>query len=258
MRAIEYSDRGQDPYFSMHARSSLAEVYFMLGDLPKAETLFQEAMSIERERHPNPPFLYSQGLFRYGYFLIETDHAASLLSDESSDPSWGKNGDDSSLLSEAIRLLVLGAAHRALIQAGARNPAFLAAAESTLDQAISAFKTAGYADYTVRGLLERAHFYWVHGGPEYYQKSLRDLHDATIEADRGQMEMLYADILLQRAACYMSYWRTMTSPEREAVSEKIKASLNEAAKKVSFINYGRRQAMLNSLQEVAREAGVLS
>ena len=40
----------------MHARSSLAEVYFMLGDLPKAETLFQEAMSIERERHPNPPF----------------------------------------------------------------------------------------------------------------------------------------------------------------------------------------------------------
>ena len=50
----------------------------------------------------------------------------------------------------------------------------------------------------------------------------------------------------------------MTSPEREAVSEKIKASLNEAAKKVSFINYGRRQAMLNSLQEVAREAGVLS
>ena len=70
--------------------------------------------------------------------------------------------------------------------------------------------------------------------------------------------MAYADILLQRAACYMSYWRTMTSPEREAVSEKIKASLNEAAKKVSFINYGRRQAMLNSLQEVAREAGVLS
>ena len=35
-RAVEFSDQGDDAYFSMHARISLAEVYFMLNDLEQA------------------------------------------------------------------------------------------------------------------------------------------------------------------------------------------------------------------------------
>jgi tetratricopeptide (TPR) repeat protein len=258
--AIEYADDGDDPYFKMHARSTLAEVYFMLGDLENARRLFQEAMAIDQESDPKPkpPFLYSQSLFRYGYYLIETGHAAKILSDADKDQSWGKNAGDSSLLSEAIRLLVLGAAHRALIDDGARDSAFLAAAESTLDQSIHAFKTAGYADYTVRGLLERANFYWVHGGSEYFQKSLRDLDDATVEASRGQMDLLYGDILLQRVACYLRYRGTMMSSDQAAISKKIKESLNEAATVIEDIGYGRRNTMLAGLQEAAREAGILT
>ena len=258
MRAIEYSSRGQEPYFSMHAHSTLGEVYFMLGDLQKAGELFDQAMAIERERNPRPPFLYSQGLFRYGYFLIETGHAERVLGDESAEKSWGKNAGDSSLLSEAIRILILGAAHRALIEAEPRDATFLAETESLLDQCINAFKYAGYSDYTVRGLLERAHFYRVHGGPEYYRKALRDLDDATIETDRGQMDILYTDVLLQRAACYLSYWRTMTKPERDEISEKIKGSLEDATKRVGGLDYGRRRMMLANLQQAARDAGVLS
>ena len=256
-RAIEYADGGEDPYFKMHARSTLAEVHFMLGDFSAAQTLFQEAMAIDRDQHPSPPFLYSQSLFRYGYFLIENGHAARILDDESNDPSWGRHADDSSLLSEAIHLLVLGAAYRALIEAGHRDPAFLAAAESVLDQSIDSFKLAGYADYTVRGLLERAYFYWVRGGTEYYRKSLKDLDDATLEADRGQMELLYADILLQRAGCCIRYWRTATSPERKEIGAKVKESLEGAAEMIDKFSYGRRKAMLAALQDEAREAGVL-
>jgi hypothetical protein len=129
--------------------------------------------------------------------------------------------------------------------------------EKLLDQSIDAFKYAGYSDYTVRGLLERAHFYRIRGGPEYYRKALQDLDDATIETDRGQMDILFTDVLLQRAACYLSYWRTMTSPERAEISEKIKESLRDAAKRVEDLNYGRRRHMLASLREAAREAGVL-
>ena len=86
-RAIEYADGGEDPYFKMHSRSTLGEVHFMLGDFPAAEACFQEAIAIDRDQHPSPPFLYSQGLFRYGYFLIETGQAARVLDDESKDPS---------------------------------------------------------------------------------------------------------------------------------------------------------------------------
>jgi Trypsin-like peptidase domain len=44
-RAIEYSSGGQEPYFSMHAHSTLGEVYFMLGNLQKAGELFDQAMA---------------------------------------------------------------------------------------------------------------------------------------------------------------------------------------------------------------------
>jgi tetratricopeptide (TPR) repeat protein len=257
-RAIEYADGG-DPYFKMHAHSTLGEVHFMLGDLEGAHRLFQEAMAIEQQSDPKPkpPFLYSQSLFRYGYYLVETGHAATILSDAVKDPAWGTNAGDSSLLSEAIRLMVLGAAHRALIEDGVRDRAFLAAAERTLDQSINAFKTAGYADYTVRGLLERANFYWVHGGSEYFQKSLKDLDDAIREADRGQMELLRADIFLQRVACYLRYRRTMMSSDRAAIDEKITDSVSHAAEAIEEIGYGRRSAMLAGLQEAAREAGIV-
>jgi tetratricopeptide (TPR) repeat protein len=256
-RAVEYSNRGDDAYFSLHARSALAEVYFMLGDLEQANALFEQTMAIDRERRPQPAFLYSQGLFRYGYFLIETGRAEMILADQSQDPSWGKNGEDSSLLSEAIRLLILGAAHRALIEAGLQDPAFLRKGEEILDDAISAFQTAGYADYTVRGLLERAHFYRALGKTRYYDGALADLTRAAAEARRGQMDLLYADVLLQQVACYLGVWPVMTTSERSSHRDKITDSLNQAARLVATIGYGRRQAMLACLQETAVKAGAL-
>jgi hypothetical protein len=257
-RAVEYSDRGSDPYFSMHARSSLAEVYFMLNDLEQADSLFNEAMAIERQRHPRPPFLYSQSLFRYGYFLIETGHASQILTGESQDPAWGTNGEDSSLLSEAIRLLILGAAHRAMIEDGNRAPDFIAAGEKIINEAISAFQTAGYADYTVRGLLERAHFYRALHNTQHYSKILADLARAEAEARRGQMDLLRADVLLQQAACYLDVWPAMTTPERSSIQGKINECLGEAARLVATINYWRRQRMLATLQETASQAGALT
>jgi tetratricopeptide (TPR) repeat protein len=255
-RAIECSSRGLEPYFSMHAYSTLGEVYFMLGKAQRAGKLFEQARSIDRDRHPRPPFLYSQSLFRYGYYLIETGCAEQILADASADDSWGTNAGDSSLLSQAIRVLILGAARRAMIEAGRRDANYVAEAEELLDESIDAFKYAGYSDYTVRGLLERAHFYRIRGGTDYYRKALRDLDDATIETDRGQMDILFTDVLLQRVACYLSYWRTMTESERAEISEKVRSSLDDAARRVQDLDYGRRRGMLASLQEAAREAGL--
>jgi tetratricopeptide (TPR) repeat protein len=250
-RAVEYSNRGSDSYFSMHSRSSLAEVYFMLSDLTQADALFEQAMAIEREHHPRPPFLYSQGLFRYGYFLIETGRAEMILAGESADPAWGRNGEDSSLLSEAIRLLILGAAHRALIESGNRAPTFLAAGERILDDAINAFQTAGYADYTVRGLLERAHFYRALRHTRYYAEAQADLARAAAEARRGQMDLLYADALLQQVACYLDVWPVMTTSERSSNRNKIHDGLAAARQLIENIGYRRRRGMLGELQNAA-------
>ena len=144
-RAVEYADRGNDHYFRINARSALAEVYFMINDLTAAQSLFDESQLIERNHQPTPkpPFLYSQGLFRYGYFMIETGRAEALLNRADVDPDFGTNGGDSSLLSEAIRLLVLGAARRALIEVGRKHRGLLGEAESLLKDAMAAFHTAG-------------------------------------------------------------------------------------------------------------------
>ena len=257
-RAVEFADQGDDAYFKMHSRISLAEVHFMLNDLEQANALFEQAMAIDREQRPRPPFLYSQGMYRYGYFLIETGRAEVILTGESQDPSWGKNGEDSSLLSEAIRLTILGAAYRTLIEAGRRDSAFLRRGEQILDDAISAFQTAGYTDYTVRGLLERAHFYRVLGQTRYVTAALADLAKAAVEAKRGQMDLLYADVLLQQVACYLDDWAVMTTLEHSSNRDKITDSLNLAEDLVTTIGYGRRQAMLASLQEAAAKAGALN
>jgi tetratricopeptide (TPR) repeat protein len=257
-RAIEFADRGQEPYFRMHARSSLGEVYFMLGDLERANALFGEAKVIDQECHPKPPFLYSQSLFRYGYYLIETGRAQELLADAHKSKAWGTNGNDTSLLSKAIRSLILGAAHRAVIESGQRSPAFIDETEKILDDAIVEFQTAGYTDYTVRGLLERAHFYRIRHLGEDYRNTLEDLDQATFEAQRGQMELFYADILLQRLACYLDFWPLMSNAERANIRDRAAETLTNVTALIEKLHYHRRDVMLATLQTVAAQQGVTS
>ena len=255
-RAVEYADLGSDAYFQMHARSSLAEVYFMLSDLDRAGTLFEQAMEIERRRASRPPFLYSQGLYRYGYYLIERGEAASILREATQDSDWGSNGTDSSLLSKAIRLLILGAARRAKIELGDRSPELLAETGKILNEAHDQFQTAGYRDYLVRGVLERAHFFRVRGAPDDYGKARADLHKAALEAERGQMSLLLAEVHLGRAACGLDYWPRMSNPQRSDARAQISEALAEARTLVASLRYHRRDAMLQDLQERAIAAGV--
>jgi transcriptional regulator with XRE-family HTH domain len=258
-RAVEYADRGNDPYFRIHARSALAEVYFMINDLTAAQSLFDESQLIERNHQPTPkpPFLYSQGLFRYGYFMIETGQAEALLKRADVDRDFGRNGGDSSLLSEAIRLLVLGAARRALIEVGRKSRDLLSEAESLLKDAMASFHTAGYADYTVRGLLEYAHFYRIEHSEQNYASVLATLDKAEVEAKRGRMELLYTDVLLQRAACHLTFWPTIAKSERSDVKKLIAQVLAESARRLSAMGYARRAVMLRQLQEAAEEVGIM-
>jgi tetratricopeptide (TPR) repeat protein len=255
-RAVEYADHGSDAYFQMHSRSSLAEVHFMLGDLEQAGALFDEAREIERTRDPHPPFLYSQGLYRYGYYLIERGDAASIVEDANQDPDWGSNGSDSSLLSKAIRLLILGAAHRSLIEDGDRSPTLIADAARILDEAYDQLRAAGYLDYLVRGILERSHFYRVRRERGDYRKAVADLRKAALEAERGQMWLLLADAQLGRAASGLAFWPDMTKPERSTAGAEIAEALREALELAGSIGYHRRDAMVADLRTRAAKAGL--
>ncbi len=257
-RAVKYADSGKDPYFSMHARSTLGEVHFMRGDLRRAGECFDEAIEVERSRQPRPPFLYSQGLFRYVYYLIERGMERQVIDDACADAEWGTDGNDSSLLSEAIRLLVLGAVRRSLIERGDPSPALLGEAEELLDAAYNEFKQAGYADYTVRGLIERARFFRVRGEAGDFEAAQRDLTEATSETQHGGMDLLEADILLERAACYLSFWPQLPASKQREARVDLPRVLGEAGDLVEALGYGRRDEMTRDLERDAKATGLLT
>ncbi|MFF5846137.1 trypsin-like peptidase domain-containing protein [Streptomyces massasporeus] len=251
--AVRYAGLGREPYFKMHARSSLAEAHFMLGQTTEAERLFEEARKIDHDDHPRPPFLYSQSLFRYGYFLIETDRVDRVLAWTESDAGWGTNGQDSSLLSKAIRLLVLGAARLRLMERSDQNADFVNRTREILDEAVAKFRTAGYADYTVRGLVERARFHRVRHRieDEDFVRAQEDLSKAAFEAGRGKMDLLRADIMLERAACCCHFMEVMTVQERDVTRQLLQGLLEEAGQLISAMQYGRRSGWLKELSELA-------
>lgn len=202
------------------------------------------------------PFLYSQNLYRYGYFAIETGEAATLLADAERDPQWGL-AEKPSQLSFAIRQLVLGAARRALVEAGA-DPVGLDQAATEVDDAIVIFRGVGYVDYTVRGLLERAHLRRVRGRPEDYAGALDDLDEALAETTRSRMMLLAADVHLQRVACHVAVWPMQHPGWQPDLRGQVMASLDEASGLVRSLGYGRRVGLLRQLRAKCREYGIVS
>jgi nucleoside phosphorylase len=254
--AVRFADRCPDAYFKMYARSCQAEVDFMVGDLDRARELFDEAAVIAVAEKSNMPFLYSQNLYRYGYFAIETGDAATLLADAERDPQWGLAARPSQL-SSAIRQLVLGAARRAVAEAG-EAPADLTRAASEIDDAIVVFRGVGYVDYTVRGLLERAHLRRVRARAEDYVGALVDLDEALAEATRSRMTLLAADVHLQRLACHLWVWPTRPADWQADMHGPVAATLNEASELVHSLGYGRRLGLLRQLTARCRGYGIVS
>jgi hypothetical protein len=138
---------------------------------------------------------------------------------------------------------------------GDDSPSTTGAAERILNDAIVAFRDAGYSDYLVRGLLERAHFFRVRGRSEDYHLALLDLSQGAFETNRGQMHLLYCDILLQRVACLIKYAPKFSARQSEVLLREAKEGFDQAKSAVDRLNYGRRVGALKSLKEELDASG---
>ncbi|MEU6141748.1 hypothetical protein ABZ848_15460 [Streptomyces sp. NPDC047081] len=256
--ARKFADHCEDPYFKMYSRSCLADVYFMAGEFTRARRHFTEARKAAAEPRSDTPFLYSQVLYRYGYFLLETGGAAALLADAEGDPQWGLNGSNSSQLSRAIRELVLVAARRTLIEQDLLGRANLAIAVEQASAVIPELRAVGYVDYTVRGLLEHARLLRVRGNPEDYARALHDLAEVFTETDRGGMGLLAADAYLELLACHLAFWPTMSAEQQAEARPRINEAWLQADGRVSDMKYWRRAAMRDELAAQMEDYGIAS
>ncbi|MEV7625027.1 hypothetical protein [Actinoplanes sp. NPDC089786] len=251
-RAMTFADRASVPYFQMYARSCHAEVAFMLGKLDEADDRFAEAKAVDGSDYP---FVYSQNTYRYGYYLIDTGRAREIV-EQAEDPGWALNGKNSSQLSRALRPLVVGAAARSMVEQGEWDPDRLVAARPIVDDAIVRLRSVGYADYVVRGLLERSHLLRIGRRTEDYATAVRDLAKAAGAAAGAGMRLLMADSDLQWAALDLAYWPVMTSRERVAVGSTVRDRLRRAGEQIEVLRYGRRRGMLRELTERAAAYGL--
>jgi hypothetical protein len=98
----------------------------------------------------------------------------------------------------------------------------------------------------------------VRGAEGDCEEALEDLDRAAEEAMRGGMDLLYADALLQRSACYLSRFRLMSLSETRAVETQFGRTFAEAKRHVESIGYGRRQGMIQELEAAAQSLGVMA
>ena len=254
--AIAFADRCPDAYFKMYSRSCLAEVEFMTGDLDAARELFDQAAG---DRGGG-----ASRTCRFSIHRICTGTATSPSRPGTPPPCWPtRNGTPTGAWPpnrRSCRTLSVNScsARRGgrLAEAGA-EPTDLAQAATEVDDAIVIFRGVGYTDYTVRGLLERAHLRQVRARPEDYAGALDDLDEAQAEATRSHMTLLAADVYLQRVACHLSVWPAQPADWQADMRGQVAASLNEASELVRSLGYRRRSGLLRRLRAQCREYGII-
>jgi hypothetical protein len=77
---------------------------------------------------------------------------------------------------------------------------------------------------------------------ERNKKSFRDIAGAQ-EAVCRRVPGALTGVLLEQVACYLDIWPTMTTSQRSSIHGQISDGIDQAARLVAAIGYGRRQAM---------------
>ncbi|WP_207787949.1 toll/interleukin-1 receptor domain-containing protein [Candidatus Thiosymbion oneisti] len=237
-RSVGFADHSKDAFHRMSKRATHADALYQAGQTDEARRLFVEAESIQAERQPEYPRLYSLQGFRYCDLLLSDAERAAwrrILDPEAQIPDLADLQDvcdrvaerakqtlawmeqaEAPLLTIALDRLNLGraAVYQALLTTqirGRKDPADSApsaiqippAASDHLDKAVASLRESGNMDYLPRGLLTRAWQRWLTGdGSDSKRGAAADLDEAWEIAERGPMPLYQADCLLTRVRLF--------------------------------------------------------
>jgi tetratricopeptide (TPR) repeat protein len=285
-QSVTYADRSGNTFDGMASRATHGDALHQAGRRSEAEALFREAETIQVERQPTQPALYSLAGFRYCELLLKEAERAAWQHCFSLNPQGATlNGLESCrtvqqraaqtlkiaelnnwLLHIALDHLTLGrtALYAAILEgtAGCPQPAspprgedaapHLAPARRELDAAVGGLRRANRSDYLPRALLTRAWLRSLTGariGPESAQS---DLDEAWEIAERGPMPLFLADIHLHRARLFGKQKvesRKQKSEETAYPWESPQADLAEARRLIYKHGYMRRKKELEDAEQ---------
>jgi tetratricopeptide (TPR) repeat protein len=231
-QSVDLADRSGDAFQRMSDLTTQADALRQAGSQSEAESLFREAEKMQKEDHPEYPFLCSLGGFRYCDLLLSQGEYQEVLSRAEQTLEWAKAGGGS-LLTIALDHHSLGRAH--LLQALQEGSQDFPQAAEHLNQAVDGLRQAGTQHEIPRGLLARAELYRVQGE---FDRAQHDIEEAITIAERGEMGLHQADCHLEYARLYLAMEDADRAREHLAIAKKM----------IEQMGYHRRDHELEELE----------
>jgi tetratricopeptide (TPR) repeat protein len=280
-KGVEFSDISGDPDNPWMSRVALADALHQSGqahgaleEFQKAEelhqsgqvrgalALFQKAEALHAETVPDAPRFSSVWGYYYCDLLLGMGQTQNVVERASNALQLYEKYDHTAPLDLALDHLTLGRAYTALsalTKPGNQKPRGRLAslmglwtakgktdgnpagqAQTHLDEALNGLRRAGAEEFLVRGLLARAAFWRTEG---VHAAASDDLDAALDIISRGEMRLPLADFHLEAARLALAQF----TGGDIAFRTRAEASIQEAAKLISVIGYGRRRAELAAL-----------
>jgi tetratricopeptide (TPR) repeat protein len=213
-QSVDLADSSGDAFKRLDMRTALADALHQAGRQSEAESLFREAVELQKEDQPEYPLMYSVGGFRYCDLLLSQGKYQEVLNRAEQTLEWART--QRVLLDIALDHLTLGRAH--LLQAlQVGNHDFTQVAEH-LNQAVDGLRQAGAQHEVPRGLLARAELYRAQGE---FKRAQHDIEEAMTIAERGEMGLYQADCHLEYAWLYLAMGDEDRAREHLAVAREM-------------------------------------
>jgi tetratricopeptide (TPR) repeat protein len=232
-QSVDLADRSGDAFQRMGHRTTLADALHQSGRQSEAESLFREAVEMQKDRQPEYPILYSLWGFRYCDLMLSQGKYQEVLNRAEQTLEWVKA--EGLLLDIALDYLSLGRAH--LLQALQEGSQDFTQAAEHLNQAVDGLRKSGYLYYLPLGLLAMAE---LHRVQSEFEGAQRDIEEAMTIAERGEMGLHQADCHLEYARLYLAI----------GDKEKAREHLAIAKKMIKQMGYHRRDNEVEELEAV--------
>lgn len=195
-QSVAFAAQSGDEFMRMLNRTKVGDAQHQAGNLPKAQSAFQEAEEMQKKFQPNFPLLYSLPGYQYCDLLLSQDNAAEVEYRANQALEYYKKFYNMGLLDFALTYLSLGRAQFLQSQHDPQLP-ITNQPITFLNRAVDGLRQSGRSDMLPLGLLARAEYFRAIGD---FVRAQRDLDEAFSIATRGEMRLYLAD-------CHLGYAR---------------------------------------------------
>lgn len=241
-QSVEFADRSGDGFEKESDRTTLADALHRQGGLSEAESLFSEAETMQKGRHPEYPYLYSLRGYQYCDLLLSQGWYGEVRKRASNTIKW----EFGRLFDTALDSLAFGRSYLLQTVTEKTDDGTFDKAEKYLNRAVEGLRAAGHQEFIACGLIDRAH---LHRVTHDFDQAHADLEEVREIAERSEMKLFLADYHLESARLARDRLANEGDPNlKPDLQTELETHVREARKLIEETGYGRREGELAELE----------